>query len=163
MRRSLLQRATSLSLRSAKFSGFISGVWLNSASGNESQDFSEFRTDLEREIRRSEVRLSCHHLLRKSVFCGLAYETGSGRRRPNRLAARSHPIHLCLTYFWSGARDRRIRPIWIYCFSQFDSKGLRPSVLTASWRRAFVPHWRDSEMPENISAGTVFVTPARPT
>jgi len=50
-----------------------------------------------------------------------------------------------------------------FLFPSVRFKGISLSVRTASWRRAFVPHWRGSELSENISAGTVFVTPSRPT
>jgi hypothetical protein len=37
---------------------------------------------------------------------------------------------------------------------QCGSKGPSPSVLTASWKRAFVPRWHGLESSEKESAGT---------
>ena len=50
-----------------------------------------------------------------------------------------------------------------FLFPSVRFGGNKPSVRTASWRRAFVPRWHGSELSENILASTVFVILWRPT
>jgi Phage integrase family len=55
---------------------------------------------------------------------------------------------------WNGASTRPMPLIWISFFHQCGSKGTSRSVLTASWKRAFVPRWHGLEWSEKELAGT---------
>jgi len=87
----------------------------------------------------------------------------NGWKDEDRLVLRPVPLHpLVLTRSWSGVRNALFDgfgfPVSLSSIQR--NKPLSPdSILEKSVR----PALRGSELSENISAGTVFVTPSRPT
>ena len=70
-------------------------------------------------------------------------------------SCRPVPLHpLVLNALLEWRQHSSYPPIWISSFPQCGSKGTSPSVLTASWKRAFVPRWHGLESLEKESAGT---------